>query len=774
MTRLRIERAGARAILIRLAVNLLFLFLLTAAVSILLHRLFLPGFPVYRDNPPHLASAVSYIKSIQQGGSFLDGWSMSHCGGYPLLLYYPKTGFWWIAAAYFFFGLSAILSYKLLLLLSILLPVLGVFVLLRRDTIALAAFFGAFLFLMQNNLIHYALSGMWSNALATGVLFLFGAALFGFTEKPTYKRAIAAGLLLGLLTLTHLYIMIGGLILWGSVFVTLLVSSDANRRVRSLLLLAVPPIGFLVSYLYIYPFAKASGWLTPATGDLPLLSAGTVLGNLFWKGDFFSHGKGAVVAIQTLGNAAIILGVLFALLGILYAFDGQKKEKAFRARAASMLLFVGLSSLVASGIIVPGVGLKGEWLRHFAFFRSTKIHGYRFLVLARAGMVYFAAYGLTRLIQDKSLPAIAGLGKVSLAGKFRWPVLVPLCASALLAANLPYFFYDRSLDEIRHNPFFPARDSALLTTSSALPTAAHFGQVCDWLRQNGDLGNRRVFFQNTLGNARLRWRDISAADDERRSLTVVTCEDTTTHFTHLPAIGAMLTAMPQIGSWIGGSLFPIEKISLSESGMFFGSHVEEFDDAELVLTKRYLQRLNISHIVTCEHRFRSSLSASRFFTHKATFGEFDIFEVPDALYVAHKPGWAYFGMPAHQIPNNRVEVQRFSDRRIEVSFENYATLMNLRLAVCHHPFWKASVDGKSVRVRSDDIGLMRIPLETRDEKGRLRSLIGKHKLRLEYVPDRGNSVPISIGALIVCIILLLMPSRTASPLPQSGTADTVP
>lgn len=767
------EARSVRATLPRLGTILLCVLLLTAAVALLLQPLFLPGFPVYRDNPAHLASAFSYVENSRQGGSFLDAWSVSNSGGYPLLLYYPKTGFWLMAACHSLLSISVVFAYKIILFLAILLPVVGAFFLLRRDGTGLTAFFGSLLFLIHNNLIHYALSGMWSNALATGLLFFFGVLLFGFTKKPTYKRAIAAGLLLGLLTLTHLYIMLGGLILWGSVLVTLLILSDANRRLRSLLLLAVPPIGFLISYLYTYPFARTSGWLTPAMGELPLLSAGTVLGNLFWKGDFFSHGKRAIVAIQALGNAAIVLGVLFALLGILYAFDGQKKEKAFLARAVSMLLFAGLSSLVASGIIVPGVGLKGEWLRHFGFFRSTKIHGYRFLVLARVGVIYFAAYGLTRLIRDRALPAIAGLANLSLAGKFRWPVLVPLCGSIFLAANLPFFFYDRSLDEIVSNPFFPARDSALLTTSSILPTATDFGQVCDWLRLNGDVGNRRVFIQNTLGNARLRWRDVAAADDERRSLAVVTSEDTTTHFTHLPAIGAVLTGMPQIGSWIGGNLFPIERISISESGRFLGSHVEEFDD-DLVLEKRYLQRLNISHIVTCEHRLRSRLSASRFFTHKATFGEFDIFEVPDALYVAHKPGWAYFGMPAHQIPNNRIEVRRFSHRRIDISFENYATLIDLYVAVCHHPFWKASVDGEPIKIRSDDIGLMRIPLETRDGKGRFRSLIGRHKLRLEYIPQRGTSVAVSVASLILCVILLVIPARAGTPDHQPQPPVTKP
>jgi len=749
-----------RAFLVNFGKNLLCLLLLTAAVSLLLHRLFLPGFPVYRDNPAHLTKAYAYVENLRQGGSVLDGWSMDNCGGYPLLLYYPKTGFWLIAACHSVLSLSVVLAYKLVMVLSILLPLIGLFFLLKKDSNRLAALFCAILFLIHNNLIHYALSGMWSNTLATGVLFLFGTSLFAFADNPTHKKAIAAGLLLGLLTLTHLYIMLGGLILWATVFIALLVFSDRHRRLRSAFLLLVPAIGFLTSYLYTYQFVKTSGWLVPAKGELPLVSAGTILGNLLWKGDFFSHGPGAAGAANVLGNVAIAVGILFAILGVAYTFDSRKKGKGFHVRAISMLLFVGLSSAMASGIIVPGVGLKGEWLRNFGFLRSTKIHGYRFMILARAGILYFSAYGLSRLMKDRALPAIAGLGKVSLARKFPWPALVPLCGSLFLTVNLPFFFYHRSLEEISRNPFFPARDSALLKTSSALPTARDLTNVCRWLRQNGGGGeNRRVFVQNTLGNALLKWRDALPTGGDASPFRVVTTEDTITHFTHLPAISPVLSGMPQIGSWIGGNLYPIEKISLSESGMFLGSHVESLDDADLVLKKRYLQRLNIGYVVTCEPRLRFRLMSSRYFEHKETFGAFDIFQLPDLLYIVHKPGWAYFSLPDRYIRDNKLEITRFHNRAIDISFENYATMIDLHVAVCHHPFWKASVDGKPLRIESDDIGLMKIPLEMKDEKGKLRTLLEKHTLRLRYVPDRGASVAISLVSLVLCIALLLLPGH---------------
>ncbi len=756
------------AFLSPLGKNLVCLFLLTAALLILLHRIFLPGFPVYRDNPAHLAKAYSYIENLRQGGSLLDGWSMSNSAGYPLLLYYPKTGFWLIAACHFFLSLSVVLAYKLVMFLSILLPLIGVFFLLRKDSNRVAALFCALLFLAHNNLVHYALSGMWSNALATGVLFLFGAALFALGENPTHRKAIAAGLLLGLLTITHAYIMLGGVILWAAVFAAFLIFSKGKRRIKSLFLLLVPIIGFLTSYLYTYQLMKASRWLTPAKGQLPLVSFGTIFRNLYWKGDFFSHGPGAATFVNFWGNAAIIVGLLFAILGVAYAFDAKKKEGAFYARAVSMLFFVGLSSAVASGIIVPGVGLKGEWLRNFGFLRSTKIHGYRFMVLARAGVVYFAAYGLSRLISDRALPAIAGIGRFSLTGRFRWPALVPLCGSVFLAANLPFFFYDRSLDEIRRNPLFPARDSALLKTSSALPTAKDLMNVCDWLRRNGDEGNRRVFFQNTLGNALLKWREIGRDSAAAASLSVVTSEDTTTHFTHLPAICPLHSGTSQIGSWIGGNLYPIEKISLSESGRFFGSRVADFDDRELVVKKRLLQRLNIRYIITCEPRLRSRMMSSRYFAHKETFGAFDIFELPDLLYIMHQPGWAYFSMPTPHIPGNKVEVTRFDNSGIDISFDNYGTMVDLHIAVCHHPFWKASVGGEPVRIESDDIGLMKIPLETKDQNGKLRSLLGKHTLKLRYAPDRGVSVATSLVSLVLCIALLVVPVRaTSEPVPPT-------
>jgi len=764
----------------RLAKNSLCILILAGAVLVLLHRIFVPGFLVYRDNPAHLAEAYAYVESLRQGGSFLDGWSMSNSAGYPLLLYYPKTCFWLIAALHFLLSMSVILAYKLVMFLSILLPVIGVFLLLRKAGNILAALFCSLLFLVQNNLIHYALSGMSSNAMATGVLFLFATVLFAFTDDPTERKALAAGLLLGALTLTHLYITVGGAILWASIFVLSLALPGKDRRSRSLLLLIVPAVGLLTSCFYTYQLVKTSGWLTPAEGELQLVSFRSVFGNLFWRGDFFTGGRGAAAALKLFGNIAILVGILFAVLGIAYTFDGKKKEKAFYVRAVSMLVFVVLSSAVAWGIIVPGVGLRGGWLGGLGFLRSTKIHGYRFMVLARAAMLYFSAYGLTRLIEDRSLPKIAGLGKFSLAGKFRWPILVPVCGTVFLSANLPFFFHDRTLDEIMRNPFFPARDSALLKTSSGLSTARDLMKVCEWLRQKGADENRRVFFQDTLGNALLISAEVARSAGEESPLRVVTTEDTVTHFCHLPAIAPVYSGKPQIGSWVGGNLFPIEKISLSESGTFLGSTVKDFDDEELVVEKRILQRLNIHYLVTCEPRLRSRLKSSRYFAHRETFGAFDIFELPDLLYITHDPGWAYFSLPARHIPDNKVEVSRFDNHAIDISFENYATLVDLHVAVSYHPFWKASVDGlsapqaggsthgdhrqgKPIRVESDDIGLIKIPLEVQDQKGRQRSLLEKHTLTLRYVPSRGISTTVSLLSTVLSVVFLVLPIRERAP-----------
>jgi hypothetical protein len=736
--------------------SLLCLVLLAAAVLILLSPIFRPGFLVYLDNPAHLAEAHAFVRNAQAEGCWLDGWSMSNSAGYPLVLYQPKTGFYLIAVLHLVFAVSVNVAYKLVVFLSILLPVVGVFFFLRKDSLLLPALLGSLLFLCQNNLVHYSLSGLSSNALATGVLFLFGAALFAFADKPTCKRAIAAGVLLGLLTITHLYIMVGGIVLWGVVSFSLVVFSEKGRRLRTLLVLLMPVVGFLTSFFHTYPIARASGWLRPAEGELPLVSFRTILGNLLWKGDFFSHGEGVGAAANVLGNAAIIAAIVFAILGLFYAFDGTKKARSLYVRVVSVLLFIVVSSAIASGIVVPGVGLKWRWLESLGFLRSTKIHGYRFMVLARAGMIYLSAYGLSRFVRDRALPSIAGLAKFSLAGRVRWPVVIPLCGIVFLAVNLPFFFYDRSLDEIRRNPLFPARDSALLTTSSQLPTATDLMEACNWLKENGDGRSRRVFFQNTLGNALLEWKEAAKASDESTALGVDTRRDTVTHFTHLPAISPVSSGMPQIGSWIGGNLFPIEKISLSESGRFLSSTVAEFDDLELVLKKRYLQNLNIRYLVACEPRLRLRLTLSRFFEHKASFGIFDIFELREIFYTPHKPGWASFSLPDQYIPNNRIEVTRFDNAGIDIAFENYATIIDLCVSVCHHPFWKASVDGKPIKIESDDIGLMEIPLEVEDETGEKTALLGEHIVKLRYAPDRGASVPISLVSLALCAVILLV------------------
>jgi hypothetical protein len=760
--------------------TLLFVVLLAAAVLILLHPVFRPGFLVYLDNPAHLAEAHAFVENVQGGGGWLDSWSLNDSAGYPLVLYQPKTAFYLIAVLHFILAFSVVFAYKLVAFLSILLPVVGVFFFLRKDSLMLPAFFCSLLFLCQNNLVHYSLSGLSSNALATGILFLFGTALFRFTDKPTYKRSIAAGILLGLLTITHLYIMLGGIVLWGLAFLSFLLFGEKQKRPRAFLLLLVPVVGFLTSCFHTYPIARASGWLTPAEVELPLVSFRTILGNLFSRGDFFSHGEGTGMGISVaqasspasflfsiiphiraaasvFGNTAIVVGILFAILGLFYAFDSTKKVRGHYVRVVSVLLFIVASSAVASGIVVPGVGLKWRWLEGLSFLRSTKIHGYRFMVLARAGMLYLSAYGLTRFVRDRALPSIAGLAKFSLAGKFRWPVLIPLCGIVFVAANLPFFFHDRSLEEIRRNPLLPARDSALLTTSSRLPTANDLMKVCNWLKENGDGRNRRVFFQNTLGNALLEWKEAARASGESIAPAVETKRDTVTHFTHLPAISSVYSGMPQIGSWIGGNLFPIEKISISESDRFLGSSVEELDDLELVLKKRHLQNLNVRYVVTCEPRLRFRLTASRFFEHKASFGSFDIFELREIFYTPHKPGWAHFSLPSQYVPNNTIEVTRFDNSGIDIAFENYATIIDLYVSVCNHSFWKASVEGKPAKIESDDIGLMKIRLEVEDKTGEKTALLGKHILKLRYTPDRGASVPISLVSLALCAVILLVP-----------------
>src|SRR3989339_309047 len=119
---------------------------------------------------PGLLTEAEYMKStLIPEYNWINGWYPNVFMGIPIQLYSHQLGIW-LVVLLSYTGLSMVASYKIIILLSFILPALLLFYLLKKKFGLIAAFIPAFFFLFQREYNHLLLAGMWNSGI--GLIFL--------------------------------------------------------------------------------------------------------------------------------------------------------------------------------------------------------------------------------------------------------------------------------------------------------------------------------------------------------------------------------------------------------------------------------------------------------------------------------------------------------------------------------------------------------------------------------------------------------------------------
>lgn len=440
------------------------------------------GFLTYIDNSVHLAE----VYELARHGT--DAWSEIGFAGFPLgnlhsPLFYPAL------AALVRAGVPLEPVYTALLVLGLLAPPLAIYVVARRRTAAAGAALLAYLALVQPPMlwgIGSPLGGMWTHALASGMLVL----LADLYARPSLTPAlhVVASALLALAVLTHLFVL--------------------------------PVVLFLV--VITTALHLRAGTITRS--DLTTRSAGWALAGVasakYWL-TFLWVGRGDA-PLQLFRPLSLLLRLLAPADPMLLA-DTRVRESirydAFLTDALPMLAVVGLGlfGFFRKRAAQDTLGQSGFWLAA-SLLVALVVHAYVPLVFlgpvswrlvdwVRLGLVFsaiapVAALRLDELFDHRPGRLLAALAMAPLLG-FAW--------SAPLRLDCPPSLQEEVADA-RH--------------------------LWSWLRDNGRKDWGRVYVADTFG---LDWEAGGLAESHLLALT--------SYYTGLPQLGTYYGIVPYKLRW---------------------------------------------------------------------------------------------------------------------------------------------------------------------------------------------------------------------------------
>jgi 6-pyruvoyl-tetrahydropterin synthase related domain len=675
------------------------LIIVLSAIS-LFHPIFSPGYLIYRDQPVTLAMAHSAVKNLFPAGEFFGGWEPANSAGYPNLLYYSKAGFWLIGLIHLLPTVSVITAHKIALFISLIAAPVALFFCLRRICGEMFALFLSLVFLLQDNHIYYALNGQWNYSLGVAAAIGLIWSCLKYLEKPCWRTMGMAAVWLALVCYAHLYAAIGGAV-WMTVVFALVLIKHKRRVYRMLQMAAGVTAAALILAPYMWAILKTTGWLS--SGEAGEMSAAETFGSLisvfFFIGDFFRKGP---VLPGFGGNLAFMAAAALFIFSIALVF--MKRSRPVKFRIIALLGGTAICLALSSGF-----WLNWDWVAGCPFLAYTKIHGYRFMLFAKAGMLLAGGYSagwLCDLVKKKEARSLLFIRHI-----------IPGALALFLIANVPSFFQDDS----------SRRSKSLMATSQELEFIDDVESVWSWFKENASDEDARVYFHDTLGNFKLK--KIKRLSGGSRTIKVEEWNaDDKAHFSHLMAPAAFSTGLAQAGSWTGGNLWPVERYLLGESERFFGKKLEDIDLFDLVIKQKLLQQYNIKYVVSCGLFLKGKLEGSGLFNKEFESGSFAIFSLSDEFFT---PEWARL-WPRELGTISKAEV--FRDR-IEVDLETSAGGTKLLIKMAHHPFWKAYIDCGPAAISMTETGLM----ELADLPG------GKHLVVLKFRPV--NTLCIVLAAI---------------------------
>ena len=267
-------------------------------------------------------------------------------------------------------------------------------------------------------------------------------------------------------------------------------------------------------------------------------------------------------------------------------------------------------------------------------------------------------------------------------------------------------------------------------TLDALGSSASYQRLCEWLRENVDHGDSRVYFEDTFHSSRPLW-----LDEPGTFLHVGKGR------THLFGLAAAMAQVQQVnGFWTG--VGPFSRLYCEdESGPRFFSLPEE----EL---RQSLRFVNCGFIVVNTEDARRELARLSFMEPAAEFGPFRVFRVRGFV-----PCWAWSGDSGSPIRIVRVSSIEYRLDTTNVH-DSYATV-----SLAYAPRWHAFASGTRLPVEPAH-GLIRIALADR----------APEQIVLRYELNRRPSVVAAVVGLM-CLIVGMSWTARLSRLPATSKAD---
>lgn len=551
-----------------------YLVIVLVGVLVYLDIFLSPGFLVKSDNPVHMVEAKYLADVLIPKYHWINGWYPFELAGNPTQMYSYQLGIWLVALVYNF-GVPLFLAYKLGFLLAVLSIPWTLFFALRKRVPGEIALACAASFLLLADVAKLFLAGMWAYAIGVALLIVLMDHLASGGLKLNKNTFVKAGVLLGLIILAHPFVTVAGFYTLGIAWLLSLAKKGKDKIKGMFWYGAAALLGVLLSLFYLYPYVETFGWFGTEYG----WGLGSSVGEMVYKliGIFFSlkpfllvvdvlesNALGEIMKTLVITMVKTLPGMMIGALAVVGAFLYKK-----RGRSDDFLNLVA-GFVVVSLVIGTGFWFLFDWGRNVPFFGA--VLSYRFVYMAKVGLVVFAGIGLSEM-----------------KWKFKKVGIAIVCGIIVLGALLGAY-----------NP-----PESYTATSDKTPIFEETLRMWGWIKENVPK-ETRILNQNFFGNIK---------------------EPLVTFDSILPAMANYYTGHEYVGSWYT-TVFPLEDELKTEEFFLFGKKIED-NAVEEVVEK--MKVFNIGYVIAVEGKLKKLLTDSEYFEAVYTSENYKIFKVKESV-----------------------------------------------------------------------------------------------------------------------------------------------
>ena len=344
----------------------------------------------------------------------------------------------------------------------------------------------------------------------------------------------------------------------------------------------------------------------------------------------FQYGAKQLFGFSQYSNGFFLMRCLrFLLIGIgaIYGIKKWTAKEKSSSWQSFWIIIVLASMLISIGLIT----------KIFSFFQvpilsNIIIHGFRFMIYGEIGVIIFCVWAIK--------VGIDNIGKkVDLEIKF---ALIMIMLSSLAIHQIPF--------------------SWLLTEKNRATDPVK--KLSEWIQNEKISDRERIYFQSTMNN-------VQGPLGQSHLLCPLWTQ----------------TKVNQLGAWMGGSLFPIQKHILSESGQIFGQKPETVN---LEYIRDFSKAWNISYMVFCESESIKWANKIGWLEKIKNIGPFHIYDT------------GFGNEKVMNVTNGIINKSIWKDpKKIELEFSLYEKGV-LHFASAFHPNWKLILNGETVSLQADD------------------------------------------------------------------------